>query len=152
MKRIVVVMCAIGLFGVFGQVEGGAKADKRFLIAQESSAAKASPLEGGSKAPAELAAPTYADVAKIFAKYNCGVCHGETQPRGGISLASYKSIMRGGKHGPVIKAGEPNKSELFRRVKGLDEPRMPYGGPPWLTEDETATIERWILSGAPEGK
>jgi hypothetical protein len=152
MRRIVVVMCAIGLLGVFGQIEGVVKAEKHFLIAQEASATKASPSEAGARAQPELSAPAYADVAKIFSKYNCGVCHGETEPRGGISLANYKNIMRGGKHGPVIKAGEPGKSELIRRLKGLSEPRMPYGGPPWLTEDEIATIERWILSGAPEGE
>ncbi len=152
MMRIVAVVCVIGLLVGFGQLEGGAKAEQHFLIAQEPSATKASPSDGGPKAHPELSAPTYADVAKIFSKYNCGVCHGETEPRGGISLSGYKSVMRGGKHGPVIKAGEPDQSELIRRLKGLSEPRMPYTGPPWLTEDEIATIERWILSGAPEGK
>ena len=153
MKRIVVVVCAVGLLGVLAQVAVGVGAEgKPFLVAQQPSATPAAPSEGGAKAQPTLSAPTYTDVAKIFSKYNCGVCHGETQPRGGLSVASYKGLMKGGKDGPVVKSGEPVKSELFRRIKGLSEPRMPYGGPPWLSEEETATIEQWIAAGAPEGK
>jgi hypothetical protein len=96
--------------------------------------------------------PSYADVATIIAKYHCTVCHGAVEPRAGLSLDTLKGMLQGGKQGPVIKAGAPDQSELVRRVKGTSEPRMPISGPPWLTEDEIATIERWIKAGAPEGK
>ncbi|HAA03114.1 MAG TPA: hypothetical protein DCZ69_14035 [Syntrophobacteraceae bacterium] len=151
-KQGIAVACSIGLLMVLGQIEGVVRAEKHLLLAQETSANKPNSSGGGSKVQAELAAPTYADVATIFSKYNCTVCHGESEPRAGLSLVDYKSVVRGGKHGSVIKAGDPDKSELVRRLKGTSEPRMPYTGPPWLSEDEVALIERWISSGAPEAK
>jgi len=97
-------------------------------------------------------AATYADVAAIISKYHCTVCHGGVDPRDGLSLESYAKILKGGEDGPVVIAGDPGKSELVRRIKGLSEPRMPYTGPPWLTDDEIGTIEQWISAGAVEGK
>jgi len=139
MRMVAIIACTLGLIVIIGQVEGGAKAQKPYLLAQGAPASQAS-------------TPTYADIADIVSKYHCTVCHGAVEPRSGLSLDSYKSIMQGGKHGPIVRAGEPAKSELIRRVKGITEPRMPVTGPPWLSEDEIGTIERWITAGAPEGK
>jgi hypothetical protein len=97
-------------------------------------------------------APTYAEVDTVLAKYHCTVCHGGADPRAGLNLESYARLLKGGKSGPVVIPGEPGKSELLRRLKGLSEPRMPYTGPPWLTDEETGTIEAWIAAGATEGK
>jgi hypothetical protein len=114
------------------------------LMAQETSGvAKAQPAES---------APTYDAVAAVISKYHCTVCHGGPEPRAGLSLDSYASLMKGSNRGPGVIPGDPSKSELIRRVTGQSEPRMPYTGPPWLTDEEVQTLERWIAAGAPSVK
>ncbi|HOV85105.1 MAG TPA: hypothetical protein PLM79_02010 [Syntrophobacteraceae bacterium] len=93
--------------------------------------------------------PSFAEVAAIFKKYHCTVCHGGASPSRGLSLDNREGVLKGGKKGPVVIPGEPGKSELLKRIRGVSEPRMPYDGPPWLTEAEGAVIEGWIASGAP---
>ena len=58
--------------------------------------------------------------------------------------------MRGGKHGPVIKAGNVKGSELFRRVTlpPSDDDAMPPQGKRPLSANEIKLIELWIAAGA----
>jgi hypothetical protein len=58
--------------------------------------------------------------------------------------------MAGSKDGPVIIPGNPDKSELVRRIKGISKPRMPKDGPPWLSAKEIALVEGWIAADARE--
>jgi hypothetical protein len=96
--------------------------------------------------------PAYADVDAIFSKYHCTVCHGGADPRAALSLETHGKLLKGGKSGPAVVPGNPGKSELVLRLKGLREPRMPYTGPPWLADEEIGTIEQWVAAGAAEGK
>jgi len=95
--------------------------------------------------------PSYAAIAGILQE-SCASCHSGKRPAGGLHLDAYGPMMKGGKGGPVIVPGDPAKSELIRRVKGTSTPRMPKGGPPWLSPKETGLLEAWVLAGAPEGK
>jgi mono/diheme cytochrome c family protein len=106
----------------------------------------------GAPAPADGGAPpTYAGIAAILQK-RCVVCHsGDAAPLG-LRLDSHAGVLRGSQRGPVVKPGAPAGSELVRRIRGLSVPRMPLTGPPYLSEDEIALIERWIAGGLPEGK
>lgn len=92
-----------------------------------------------------------ARVEPIFAK-NCYSCHGTNKQRGKLRLDSYKAILRGGKHGAVIKAGNTAGSELFHRINlpQTDDNAMPPSGKRRLTPDEIKTIEAWIKAGASE--
>lgn len=92
-----------------------------------------------------------ARVEPIFAK-NCYSCHGTNKQRGKLRLDSYKAILRGGKHGPVIKAGNTAGSELIHRINlpQTDDNAMPPSGKRRLTPDEIKTIEAWIKAGASE--
>jgi mono/diheme cytochrome c family protein len=95
------------------------------------------------------AGPTYAEVEPIFKKH-CVACHSGAKPADGLRLDSYAQIMgHAGKH-PAVVSKEPEKSEIVRRIRGVSKPRMPGNGPPWLTEEQTAVIERWIRAGAIE--
>jgi mono/diheme cytochrome c family protein len=94
--------------------------------------------------------PTYAEVAPIL-RERCVVCHqGEAAPLG-LRLDSYAGAMKGSQKGPVIKPGDARGSELAKRVRGESLPRMPLTGPPWLSGEQIALIERWIAAGATEG-
>ncbi len=107
-------------------------------------------LAASVKTAALAGTATYADVAPVF-KENCTVCHsGEGAPKG-LRLDSFDSIRKGSDGGPVVVPGNPEKSELIRRVKGISQPRMPLTGPPYLPDEKIALIERWILDGAERG-
>ncbi len=58
--------------------------------------------------------------------------------------------MLGGKHGAVVKVGDPDASEIVRRISlpRDDEHAMPAEGKPALTDDERRVIVYWIASGA----
>lgn len=95
-------------------------------------------------------APTYADVAPIFNQH-CILCHSGPTPAAGLRLDNEDGVVKGGAKGPVVKSGAPAESELVRRLKGISQPRMPMTGPPFLSDNEVATIERWIAGGLQAG-
>ena len=83
------------------------------------------------------------DVQPIFNE-SCTGCHGKS---GGLTLTSYNSVMVGGAKGPVIVAGDPDASELYKRITGQSQPAMPRGGAP-LSQDKIDLISKWIKEGA----
>ena len=106
--------------------------------------------------PTSLTAPplpsaTFFDarVAPIF-ENKCSSCHNAQKKKGKLRLDSFENVMRGGKDGVVIKAGDPRHSELFRRINlpPDDKDFMPTDGKPPLTASEIKVIELWIASGA----
>ncbi len=98
----------------------------------------------------QAAAATYAEVAPILAA-RCVVCHSGSAAVAGLRLDSLDGILAGSARGPVVTAGSPDDSELLRRIRGTSLPRMPMTGPPFLSDDETALVERWIADGLPAG-
>lgn len=101
----------------------------------------------------------HADVAagSFYAKHidpildaNCVNCHGEAETKGGLRLDSYHELMKGGKDGPAIVPGKPDRSILFLRVTLPPSHKkfMPAEGKPPLTPEEIAWIKAWIEQGA----
>jgi len=96
-------------------------------------------------------ADIYLDViGPLFAR-KCTSCHNEDKRRGGLSLLSYASMRKGGESGEVIKPGNPNGSELYRRVTlaPTQKDYMPenHKNPP--TPEELQGLRWWIEIGAP---
>jgi len=94
--------------------------------------------------------PTWTDVAPVLAR-NCVKCH-TTQgilgaPPEGLILASYDAALDARDRARIVP-GNADASELMRRIRGQARPRMPFDGPPWLSDEEMALIERWIDAGA----
>ena len=88
-------------------------------------------------------------IEPIFEQH-CLLCHSQNKHKGGLRLDSYDHLARGGKDGPVIKAGDAIGSELFRRVS-LDpgnEDAMPAEGKPPLVAEDRKLLELWINAGA----
>ncbi|MDX1946090.1 MAG: DUF1549 domain-containing protein, partial [Pirellulaceae bacterium] len=83
----------------------------------------------------------------------CLACHGrdDEHREGGLRLDQRPAALQGGESGtPAIVAGQPDKSELIRRVFSTDDSaRMP---PPEskkeLTAAEKDLLRRWIAEGA----
>lgn len=95
-------------------------------------------------------ASQWTDVATIF-KSHCTICHTGADAPKGLRLDSYAGTLAGSSNGPVLKSGDPEGSELVRRIRGLSEPRMPMTGPPFLSESEMNRIEDWVRAGMPGG-
>jgi mono/diheme cytochrome c family protein len=81
---------------------------------------------------------------------NCVACHSESKSNGGLRLDSYAELMKGGKDGPVVVAGQPEKSVLLFRVTLPSDHKqfMPAEGKPPLQPEEIAWIKAWIQQGA----
>lgn len=79
----------------------------------------------------------------------CINCHGMDKQKGNLRLDTYRALMRGGKDGQVIKAGNAQGSDLLRRITlpVTHDDFMPKGKQP-LTADQVKTIELWIRAGA----
>lgn len=81
---------------------------------------------------------------------HCVTCHGSSKHKSNLRLDTYAAVMRGGKHGPVIKSGETKASELFRRITlpQTDDDFMPAENRRPLSASDVKLIELWISSGA----
>lgn len=80
----------------------------------------------------------------------CVTCHNPNKHKSNLRMDSFEQLMRGGKHGPVIKPGDLQHSELYRRITLSPEEKdfMPADGKPRLTPDEVKVIELWLSAGA----
>ncbi|MBS1850795.1 MAG: hypothetical protein JST79_07775 [Acidobacteria bacterium] len=90
-----------------------------------------------------------AQLRPIFEQH-CVTCHGPSKQKAGLRLDSFSGLMRGGKHGAVLKPGDAKSSELFRRITlpPGDEDAMPPENRRPLSPAEIAVIEQWIAGGA----
>lgn len=93
------------------------------------------------------------DIRPILSN-RCFACHGpdEEQIEAGLRLDDAESAMKVLESGNrAIVAGDPNSSEVLRRIRSKDNDlRMPppsFGEP--LSEAEAKKIEQWISAGAP---
>ena len=87
------------------------------------------------------------DIRPIF-NQNCVSCHGGVRQKNGVSFIYREEALGRGKSGrPTIVAGDPDASELIRRVTSKDpDQRMPYHAPP-LSSQQISLLRRWIKEG-----
>lgn len=112
------------------------------------------PADAGPRPkPADVAsADIYLDVVQPALDRRCLVCHNGSKKSGGLSVASYETLMKGGSKGAVITAGNLAASDLLRRVN-LAPGRsdfMPKDGKTPLNKNEITAIGWWISQGAPK--
>ncbi|NMH86023.1 DUF2231 domain-containing protein [Flavivirga algicola] len=88
----------------------------------------------------------YSYLVNPILENKCTSCHNTDKKKGGLMLHDSISILKGGKNGEVLIAGNASKSELIRRV--LLEPHhddfMPPEGKTPLTEEEITILSYWI--------
>jgi hypothetical protein len=85
------------------------------------------------------------DIQPIF-QASCWTCHGATVQASQLDLRTRESALKGGEHGSAVVPGKAEGSRLYRRVAGLEEPRMPLNGR--LTPEQLEAIKLWIDQGA----
>jgi mono/diheme cytochrome c family protein len=98
-----------------------------------------------------VAATTFDAVAPIFTG-RCVICHSGAAAPLGLRLDTRDNILKGSQRGSVVKAADPAGSELVRRIRGQSLPRMPLTGPPYLSDNEIALIEKWVADGLTAGQ
>ncbi|WP_223709205.1 DUF1553 domain-containing protein [Niabella beijingensis] len=91
------------------------------------------------------------DVKPILNK-KCISCHGGVKAKGGFSVLFREEALAKTESGePAIIPGDPDNSEMIRRLTVKDpEERMPYKHEP-LSEEEIGILRRWIKQGAKWG-
>lgn len=129
----------IAMFGAW--IKAGAKGP---------AAAETAPAPAPPQDPRADGRILYGEVSRIFGQH-CVKCHSDNSKMGappeGLRLGSHAEILKGGER-VVLIPGNPQGSEIIRRVEGLASPRMPFDGPPWLTAEEIALLRDWIAQGA----
>src|SRR5438067_10153400 len=106
-------------------------------------------LAGGSRVLADGKNPTFADdVVPIF-KQHCHGCHGTDKQKGGLNLATYADVQKGGSSGAVVVPGSPDKSRLFLLTDHREEPKMPSQSQK-IPAEKIALLKLWIDQGAKE--
>lgn len=95
-------------------------------------------------------AMVYSDIIQPMLQQKCYNCHGKSKQKGGLRLDSEEFILKGGKNGAVLHAGNKDSSEIYKRVvlDPLEEKHMPPKGKPQLTEQERVLLQWWIESGS----
>ena len=113
------------------------------------------------------------DIEPLF-KASCVHCHSGDRPKAHLRLDSREGVLKGAKHGPVVKPGDSADSVLVKAVSQLDpemamppkphvrragpgaggpppggEPPRHFGPPPKpLTAEQVGLIRAWIDQGA----
>ncbi len=112
--------------------------------------------------------PTFSSIqAEIFESTDsagrsaCTNCHSATgrSPVGGLNLdhavayANLVNVPVREKAGAIrVIPGDPDNSYLVKKLEGASDiagRRMPFNGPPHLTDGQITIIKRWIANGAP---
>jgi mono/diheme cytochrome c family protein len=88
------------------------------------------------------------DIKPIF-EASCIKCHARGRSKGGFQLDTRATLLRGGDSGPVIVAGESERSSLIALVAGVDPDNvMPKKGKR-LSAEQVGLLRAWIDQGLP---
>ncbi len=88
----------------------------------------------------------YSEKVRPIFEQRCGTCHLNGNFSGGLSLATKADTLQGGDGGVVVVPGDPAKSLLVKAIK-RERRSMPLGRNK-LSDEEIATIEDWVKTGA----
>ena len=112
------------------------------------------PADAGPRPkPTDLAsADIYLDIVQPALERRCSGCHNNSKKSGGLSMATYETLIKGGSKGAVMTPGNPAASDLFHRVSlaPTSSDFMPKDGKTPLNKNEIAAIGWWISQGAPK--
>lgn len=96
--------------------------------------------------PSEQDADHFEKKVRPLLYAHCVKCHGADNAKGGLRLDTAEGLARGGKSGPAVVAGDPDKSRLIRAVQGQDGLQMPPDKR--LPAEEMAILAGWVKRGA----
>jgi hypothetical protein len=94
--------------------------------------------------------PSYSKQVNPFFTRYCVECHNQEEPKGGLNLETYKSLLEGCDNGAVLTAGKADASRIVRLVEHRDKPFMPPKKAKQPRPEEIARLRAWIDGGAKE--
>ena len=86
------------------------------------------------------------DIAPFMVE-RCLRCHSGKEPKGGLSLETFETLLTGGKSGPEIVPGKLEKSRLWALVGEQKPFKMPPGDA-YIKREHWNHLRTWILEGA----
>ncbi len=88
-------------------------------------------------------------IMPIF-KEKCVSCHNDSKTKGGLNMSTIAKLLKGGKNGPIWKAGDLVHSKfLARAILPLEnKEHMPPKGRNQLSPDEIKVLTNWVKEGA----
>ena len=86
------------------------------------------------------------DIAPFMVE-RCLRCHSGNDPKGGLSLETFESLLAGGKTGAEIVPGDLDKSRLWALVGNQKPFKMPPGDA-YIKRTHWNHLRTWILEGA----
>ncbi len=92
----------------------------------------------------------YTDIVAPILERRCVSCHKEDKAKGKLRMDTYELLVKGGKNGPAIEAGNAAESNIVVRMDlpEDDDEHMPPEGKPDIEDSEVAVIKWWLDSGA----
>jgi mono/diheme cytochrome c family protein/uncharacterized membrane protein len=92
----------------------------------------------------------YKDIVAPIISQKCVSCHGPNKQKGKLRLDSQEWIVKGGKSGATITAGNIDASEIIKRIvlPPDDEDHMPPKEKGQLTTQQIKLIQWWVQKGA----
>ncbi|HLT51584.1 MAG TPA: c-type cytochrome domain-containing protein [Arenibacter sp.] len=92
----------------------------------------------------------YEDIVHRVLDVNCIGCHNPNKKKGELLMTGIQELLVGGENGAAIVRGQPDNSELIKRLRlpPENEEHMPPEGKKPLSENEILILERWIALGA----
>ena len=86
------------------------------------------------------------DIKPLF-ESSCIQCHAKGKAKGGFSLETRDSLLKGGDDGPVVVLGSSDQSAMVKMVAGIDpDNTMPKKGTKW-TPAQVGLLRAWIDQG-----
>ena len=88
------------------------------------------------------------DVKPVLER-RCAKCHAYGERKGGLSMETRESLLKGGENGKVVVAGKPEGSLfLDLLVEKDDDNRMPQKADK-MPAEEIALLKSWVKAGLP---
>jgi len=124
----------------------------RLLRAWLKTGVRSAPVPATKSDPTQR--PLFSDLIQPILERRCTACHGPEKHKADLSMENYAALLKGGKDGPVLIAGEAVDSPMIHRLllPLNDDDHMPPDGKPQPTLAEIAALQWWIERGAPVDK
>ena len=112
-------------------------------LASVAGAASTAPLPPAATRPVDFEK----EIKPLF-EAACVKCHAKGKDKGGFSLETRETFLKGGDNGPGAEIGQSAKSNIVELVAGLDpDSVMPKKGTRW-TAEQVGLLRAWIDQGA----
>ncbi len=96
--------------------------------------------------------PNYEEHIKPLFRAHCLKCHNADEAEADLDLSKMSAVMKGSSSGPVVKAGRPESSQLYRAMAHIDGAEAMPPESPKLPDEKLALVRDWIRGGLIEGQ